>query len=263
MESVSGSAGASVAMTPSTTLYANLASSFESPTTTELVNQSNGTVGFNTTLGPQRSASGEVGVRGRLGNNVNFTLTAFATRIHDAIVQVREQDGRAYFQNAGQVRNHGIETGIGASPRPWLRLEGTYSYGKYRFHEYRVPNGAVTDTLDGKRLAGVPRHFFRALAQGSFGAVQVEMEQSGASDVYGDDRNTLHVDGWGLGITALRVSARLDRGAVRFEPFGGSTNLFDRRYVGSVNLNGFGGRVLESAPGRTVYVGIEVGWRGR
>jgi outer membrane receptor protein involved in Fe transport len=38
-------------------------------------------------------------------------------------------------------------------------------------------------------------------------------------------------------------------------------NALDTRYVGAVTVNGAFGRVLEPAPGRTVYVGAEVGWR--
>ena len=43
-------------------------------------------------------------------------------------------------------------------------------------------------------------------------------------------------------------------------PFIGINNLLDRRYVGSVTLNGVGGRVYEPAPRRVVYLGAEVGY---
>ena len=125
------------------------------------------------------------------------------------------------------------------------------------------PNGAVTDTLDGKRLAGVPRHFFRATAAGSFGPVVVELDQTTAGVTWGDDKNTLKVDGWGMGVTTVRVSGTISSRALRFEPFAAVQNLFDRRYVGSVNSNGAGGRVLEPAPGRSAYLGSEVRWRSR
>jgi iron complex outermembrane receptor protein len=69
------------------------------------------------------------------------------------------------------------------------------------------------------------------------------------------------VDGWGAGVTSVRVSGTLMTGALRFQPFGALNNAFDRRYVGSVNINGVGGRVLEPAPGRNALVGLEVGWR--
>ncbi|MEA3246528.1 MAG: TonB-dependent receptor, partial [Gemmatimonadota bacterium] len=43
--------------------------------------------------------------------------------------------------------------------------------------------------------------------------------------------------------------------------FAAVNNLRDVRYVGSVTVNGAGGRVLEPAPGRNFYVGVETGWR--
>jgi iron complex outermembrane receptor protein len=50
---------------------------------------------------------------------------------------------------------------------------------------------------------------------------------------------------------------------VRFEPFAAVNNAFDRRYVGSVNINGAFGRVLEPAPGRNGYLGMEISWAKR
>jgi hypothetical protein len=38
-------------------------------------------------------------------------------------------------------------------------------------------------------------------------------------------------------------------------------NLWDRQYVGSVTLNGLFGRVLEPAPRRVIYFGMELGYR--
>ncbi len=263
MASASGSLGASVEVGTGATLYSNLSTSFESPTTTELVNTSNGTAGFNTSLGPQRSISMELGVRGRLGRRADYSAAAFATGITDAIIQAKEADGRAFFENAGRVRNHGVELGLGATPWHWLRLQGAYTFANYVFSEYRIPNGAATDTLDGKRLAGVPRHFFRGTAAGSWGPLAVELDQTTAGDVFGDDRNTLRVLGWGAGVTTLRVSGTVERSGMRFQPFAAINNLFDRRYVGSVNLNGAGGRILEPAPGRNGFVGLEIGWAQR
>jgi outer membrane receptor protein involved in Fe transport len=81
--------------------------------------------------------------------------------------------------------------------------------------------------------------------------------------VYGDDKNTQRVDGWGAGVTTVRVSGGGTRGALHFEPFAEVNNLFDRRSVGSVNVNGVGGRVLEPAPGRNALVGLEIRWAAR
>ncbi len=261
MGNASGSVGASVALGATTSAYSSVSTSFESPTTTELVNQANGTVGFNTALGPQRTVSAEVGLKGSLGGRLHYSVAAFVSGIHDAIVQAKEQDGRAFFENAGRVKNRGMELGVGASPWRWLSLSGAYTYAGYTFSQYRIPNGAATDTLDGKRLAGVPRHFFRAVASLTVRRIGLDIDQTTASEVFGDDRNTLRVAGWGAGVTSIRLSGTVTTGALRLQPFGALNNAFDRRYVGSVNINGFGGRVLEPAPGRNALVGLELGWR--
>ncbi len=261
MENASGTVGVSLGLGRRTTVYSNLSTSFESPTTTELVNQANGTVGFNSALGPQRTRSAELGLKGSMANDLQYTVAAFASGIRDAIIQAREQDGRAFFENAGRVRNRGIELGLGGSPWRWLSLSGAYTYAGYTFTEYRLRNGATTDSLDGNRLAGVPRHFFRAVASVSLGTLVLELDQTTAGEVFGDDRNTLRVDGWGAGVTAVRVSGVVTTGALRLQPFAALNNAFDRRYVGSVNINGFGGRVLEPAPGRNALVGLEMAWR--
>ena len=102
---------------------------------------------------------------------------------------------------------------------PWLRIQTAYTWADYTFGTYRIPNGAATDTLDGKRLAGVPRHFFRGTATLTRGALMVELDQVTAGEMFGDDRNTLAIDGWGTGVTSVRSSVALSRGGMHFEPF--------------------------------------------
>jgi iron complex outermembrane receptor protein len=106
----------------------------------------------------------------------------------------------------------------------------------------------------------VPRHFFRATAAATFGSLVIEADQTTAGEMFGDDRNTQKIEGWGTGVTSLRASAGFHRGRVHLEPFAAINNFFDRRYVGSANINGAFGRVLEPAPGRNGYLGIEVSW---
>jgi iron complex outermembrane receptor protein len=117
------------------------------------------------------------------------------------------------------------------------------------------------DTLDGNRLAGVPRHFFRALVRvNPTRQLQLEVEQLASTSLFADDRNTIEVEGWGAGVTTFRGSWNVESGSVHLLPFIGINNLFDRSYVSSVTVNGFGGRVFEPAPGRNAYVGLEVGY---
>lgn len=273
VSAVSGNAGAVWVRDARLSPYVNLSTSFETPTTTELANQPNSTGGFNTGLDPQRTTNYELGARGTVGI-VTYSLSGFISRVKDAIVQYREVSGRAYFVNAGKLKNDGLELGLSAQVHHQLRLFGNYTYANYRFGEYRIVDqqAGVVDTLDGNRLPGVPKGFARlGLRAGPVRGVALDIDHTIATSIFADDRNTLYVaglgskrageiQGLGNGVTNLRLSWEGRMGGAWVRPFVGVNNLWDREYVGSFTLNGFGGRVFETAPGRNYYVGGEIGW---
>ena len=264
MSAWSWHAGASVEIQRYLTPYANISSSFQTPTTTELINRPDGSGGLNAELDPERAVTVELGARGSVGGCCSYELALFQSTIRDAIIPFREVLGRTFFQNAGRTRNRGIEIGVRATPVPGLRVFGSYTYASYHFLEYRLLDQATVDTLDGNRLPGIPQHFLRAGVRVRPGAgVAIDVDHTLSSSLLADDQNTLEVDGWGPGVTNLRASVERSVGDVVFAPFAGVNNLFDRAYVGSVTINGFGGRVFEPSPGRNVYVGMEVRWRDR
>ncbi len=261
MSAVSGNIGASWSFDQRFVPYVNVSTSFETPTTTELVNQPDGSGGFNTELGPQRAVNYEVGARGQPTPRVTYSVAVFLGRVSDAIVQEEEIGGRAFFRNAQKTHNDGAEFGLSVSPISGLSLNGAYTYARYRFVE--EPEGSG---LDGNRLPGVPEHFWRlGLRTGLTNGLYLDADHTLSSSIASDDANTPEgiVDSWGAGVTNLRVGWQGDVGAVQLSPFLGLNNLWDRRYVGSVTLNGLFGRVLEPAPRRVVYVGTEIGYRAR
>jgi iron complex outermembrane receptor protein len=262
MSALSGHAGVSLTGSAEVTPYLNASTSFETPTTTELVNQPNGAGGFNGQLDPQRAVTLEAGIRGTPRPWLSYSAAAFMGRISDALIQFSEVGGRAFFTNAGRLHNDGVELWLRVSPTPEVGLSAAYTFAHYRFARYRIVNGTAVDTLDGNRLAGVPDHFLRLWLQVSpIPAIRFDVEQQLSSRVFADDANTLEAPGWGAGVTSLRGSAEVAVGAIVLEPFGGISNLFDKRYVSSVTVNGFGGRVFEPAPGRNGYFGLEIRYR--
>ena len=261
MSAVSGNIGASWSFDRRFVPYVNVSTSFETPTTTELVNQPDGSGGFNTELGPQRAVNYEVGARGQPTPAVSYSFALFVGRVTDAIVQQEEIGGRAFFRNAQKTHNDGAEVGLSVSPVQGIRLSGAYTYARYRFVE--EPEGSG---LDGNRLPGVPEHFWRlGLRTGLTNGLYLDADHTLSSSVASDDANTPEgiVDSWGAGVTNLRVGWQGEVGVVQLSPFVGLNNLWDRRYIGSVTLNGLFGRVLEPAPRRVLYVGTELGYRAR
>jgi iron complex outermembrane receptor protein len=275
MSSFSGNVGVSLVKEIRFSPYANLSTSFETPTTTELVNQQANVGGFNKDLDPQRAVNYELGARGVIGP-VTYTVAAFAARIKDAIVPFTELSGRSLFTNAGRLKNDGLELGISARVTNQIRIFGNYTYANYRFDEYRVQrlvnNAPVIDTLDGKQLAGVPKAFIRVgLRAGPARGFFLDVDHTMSSSVYADDANTVYVNGWGKsgpgevkgvgsGVTNARISWQGTSGGAFIRPFIGVNNLWDRDYVGSLTINGTFGRVFETAPGRNYYLGGEIGW---
>lgn len=258
MGASSANVGLGYRLGPAVQAYGQVATAFETPTTTELVATATAGIGFNTALAPQRSLSGEVGMRGRAGV-ATWELAVFRIRGRDAIVQQREVNGRAFFANAGRTRNQGLEAGVTLRTGA-LELQGAYTYAHYRFLEYRIRSGALVDTLDGNQLAGVPAHFARGgLRWRGPRGLTLQVEQALASALYADDANTIRVAGWGAGVTTLRADWAGAVGGVAVAPFAYLGNLFDRGHVGSVTINGANGRVFEPAPGRHLFLGARLG----
>jgi outer membrane receptor protein involved in Fe transport len=129
-----------------------------------------------------------------------------------------------------------------------------------------VTPAGIADFND-NRLPGVPEHFARVGFRAEPGwGIALDLDHTLSSSVFGNDSNTAKVDGWGAGVTNVRLSWNGNLGRAVARPFVAVNSLFDKRYVGSVTINGFDQvaqvpRVIEPAPGIKVYVGAEVGWR--
>ena len=252
MSALSGNVGASWTFDDRFVPYINVSTAFETPTTTELVNQPDGSGGFNPELGPQRAVNYEIGARGQPASGISYSVALFLGRVTDAIVQQAEVGGRAFFRNAGKTHNDGAEVGLTVSPLPALTLSGAYTYARYRFED---------EGLEGNRLPGVPEHFWRLGVRSILPAgFYLDADHTISTSVAADDANTIIVPAWGAGVTNLRLGWSGDTGTLRLAPFLGLNNLWDRRYIGSVTLNGVGGRVIEPAPRRVIYFGTELGY---
>src|SRR5690606_34860707 len=113
--------------------------------------------------------------------------------------------------------------------------------------------------LDGRHIPGVPTHFLRlGLRTRPLPRTTLDVDQTISSAVFADDANAVRVEGWGPGITRARASWSGRLANVSVQPFAGVENLFDRAYVSTVVVNGFGGRVREPGPGRNWYFGMVI-----
>lgn len=242
------------------TVYANTAQSFQTPTTTELANRSDGAGGFNPTLDPERVRSVEIGIRGdlsnlnpRAGQHLNYNLAVYTMRVKDALIpfEVPSFAGRQFFRNAGAAMYRGLEADAGLTVNHVIAVHASYTYNRATF---------LTDTAEdgghvGNRIPGVIPHTASIAANlGRPGGWGLNTELQIRSSVFANDDNTVSAEGY---FTAhLRMQSPEWNGAALFA---GVNNLFDRKYVGAVVVNAFGGRYFEPAAGRAGYVGVRFG----
>lgn len=237
----------------SLSVFANYASSFETPTTTELATQPDGSPGLNPALKPQRGRTVEVGAKGSVGGRLLVDVSLFDIATRDELIpfEVPLSGGRRYFRNAGETSRRGAELGVTAA-LGMVDLGGSLAHLVYAYEDYLVG----TTRLDGKRVPGVAptTSSLWATARPRLGFATVEMQQGERTAA--DDANTVYAPGWVL----WNIRAGLARwSAFGIEPVIGVDNVFDRTYSANVVSNATRGRYFEPGAGRRVYVAVTVG----
>lgn len=260
MNAVSASLG--IAMNPfgSATVYANIGSSFETPTTTELVNSPSGAGGFNTGLKPQHAWNVELGARGSLDGRLAYSVALFQADVRDALIPYEIAAPRFFYRNAGSTRHRGVELSGDLSVTPGVSLSAAWTYADYRFRKFSFTDTDGIHVLDGRALPGVPDHWLHLMVRAqpsAFAGAWAEVQQTYSSGYPVSDASDTRTAPWWS--TNLRAGWDGTAGSTRLSPFIGINNAFNHLYVSSVVINAARGRFYEPAPGRNVYLGLSVG----
>ncbi|MDT8409915.1 MAG: TonB-dependent receptor [Wenzhouxiangellaceae bacterium] len=246
------------------TLYANVGTAFQTPTTTELANpeEPGSGGGFNEDLQPQTARNVEFGLRARPHRRLNLEASIFRMRIDDAISSFEVPEfsgsGRDFFRNAGRSTRQGLEASARLRLHADLRLRAHYSYSDFTFDRFVEPAG----DFSGNQLPGVPEHQggVSALYEpvgGVFGRIDLRW----VGDFFADNANRAVSDDYLLVDLSVGKSWQIQYWNI--EGFFGVGNLFDTRYNDSVRINAFGGRFFEPGPDRHFHAGLAFEWGAR
>jgi iron complex outermembrane receptor protein len=253
MDALSPSLGALVSMGPRWELFGSVASSFQTPTTTELSNRPTGAGGFNPDLQPTRGLNVEAGLRGRVDPTWTVEATLFRTDLTEELVpfEVPSSPGRTYFRNAGDSHHVGWEVTVEGRPTQatWLRI--AYTRVDARFEGY------VVESVDfsGNRIPGLSPHRLDGRLLLKTGAAFLELRGLYEDAIPVDDANAFTSPAHFVGDVRTGVE-EVGAMGVTLSPFVAVSNVFDRRYNTSVVVNAFGSRFFEPGPGRTFQFGI-------
>jgi len=250
--------------------YASVSTGFSPPTEAEL-RPSDGTISRD--LQAERGTSYEVGSRGTLlGGRLVFDVAVFDLELRNTIVSRSDAQGIQLFANAGDTHQRGAEVAASgylwqptapanaASPAAGLRAWASYAYNRFRFGSYESAAGL---SYGGNQLTGTAPHTLSAgldfsQALGFYLSPTVGHQAT----LPLNDANTDYAAGyWVFGSRA--GWRRTLAGRFELDLYGGVENATDRRYSLGNDLNAFGGRHFQPAPGRNYYAGVLLGYRLR
>jgi len=226
-------------------VFANYSTAFETPTTTELVNQPNGSAGLNSSVGPQKTNGFEVGGRGRLGRST-MDVAFFQMFVTEQLQPFQDASGRTYYVNAGRTKHTGFEVAMLSRLNRHVQLQATYTMSQFQFDD---------GVLLYNRLPGIPVHHLVLGFDGAWSGLRANLVADFVSLTYADDTNLAENDGYlvvdfGIGHDGIHI------GGSKLRPFGRVSNVLDNEYNGSMVVNAFGGRYYEPAAGRAFQLGI-------
>ncbi|MEX2177732.1 MAG: TonB-dependent receptor [Gemmatimonadaceae bacterium] len=255
MRAVSPMAGVVARLAALHAVYANVSTAFETPTTTELGNQPDGTAGLNADLDPQYATTYEVGAKGLL-RTVQYDVALFTTAVRNELIQfeVPGGGGRTYFRNAGRTRRRGMEGALATAMGP-ASLHLAYTLSRFRFTDYQT---GTSPQYAGNVIPGIPEHQLQANVTLRARDAFLVAEWLGKSEAYLNDANEATAPGFT--VTNLRAGITSAFGRPWIRPVVGVQNLFDRQYAGSIAVNAAGtlttAKFYEPSPGRTWIIGL-------
>ncbi len=250
----SGTAGLVYHLNNHQQIYTNVASVFEAPTTTELLNNPAGIGGFNPNLNAQTSLSKELGFRGiTQGFQYETALFHISSRNEITPFELATSPGRAFFRNTGKSRRIGVETRLATPEWKGLRGEVSYTYSDFEFQKFIFDN----NDLQGNAFPGIPTHRWEGLLRyahpsGIFGQMHVHR----VGTFYVNDTNTASNNAYNLG--QLLVGWQKKHQWIEGSLFVGINNLFDAKYNSNTRINAAFGRYFEPGAPMNFFGGLRL-----
>jgi outer membrane cobalamin receptor len=251
--------GATLALSPATSLFASYRHGFRAPSQSQLFQQNSAA---NTVdLAPVKVDALEAGVRGQAGERVTWQLSAYDMKIRDDIVTFVTATNTRAATNAGSTRHRGVEVGAGAALTSALRLDASWSVSSQRYLEW-TPQAASANaaavSYSGNLIEDAPRdlgNLFLSYSAPLLRGGRVALEWSHTGGYATDPANT-HAYG-GYELLSLHLNANV---TPRTELFGRVSNLLDRPYAELVTYDAFQKDQLTPGAPRAVYVGFRTAW---
>ena len=244
-------------LTKSFSVYGSIAKGFSPPTTAELL-PSSGII--STDLNAEKGINLEAGLRGSISNGkIYFDINAFRFGLENTIVQRRDQSGADYFVNAGSTKQKGIESFLS-----WLAISKqketitnlkiwlTHTWDNFSYKNFKQ----LTTDYSGKKLPSVAKNVVAAgIDLSTKPGIYLNVNYYYSDPIPLNDANTVYASSFNLLGARMGWKKNL-HSKVMMELFLSADNIFDVQYSLGNDINAFGGRYYNAAPGFNFSGGI-------
>ena len=251
-------------ITPNFALQGSISRGFSPPSVKE-IRTGEGTI--NRGLEAELGINYELGFRGTLFNQVlNYDLTAFTFQLDETIVSFTEASGVVRFKNTGATNQQGFEANIFAylidNPDYLinsLRVQSAYTFHDFEYEDYVIidEEEGTSENFTGKQLPGVSPHILvNTLDVNTLPGIYLNLTHHYSDEVPLNDQNTVFANAYHLFDFKLGLENQIFE--TGFDLFFGINNVFDIRYSLGNDINPFGNRYFQPAPGRNWFAGLKV-----
>lgn len=239
---------------PEVNMYFNIAQSFETPTTTELVNRPDGKGGLNPNLEAQKAINYEIGAKGQVIGRLDYQLALYYISLRDELIPF-DIEGRTFFRNAGKSRRYGLEAGLNFEVIDGFDTSLAYTYLNSKFEDFVVDD----INIDGNEVPGIPPHIlnielFYEHPYGFYAGFDLLYMSSFFVNNENTEKNESST------VANLRLGLEKNFNGWDIAPYFGIQNLFNEKYNDNVRINSLGGRFFEPAPTFNVYGGLRLAY---
>jgi iron complex outermembrane receptor protein len=237
-----------------TSIYSNINTSFETPSTREFANPTSAG-GFNAQLDEQRSINYEVGVRGQISPRFSYDFAAFLIESKNELTLAGENPaGSSFFANTGKTLRNGLELSLKATPLNNLDLSLAYTYSNFKFVNFPDESGA---SFKGNSIPGIPTHTaFAELSYSAPSGLYLSWNTQFVDKIHVDNANSDTANSYTT--SNLRAGKIFYTQQNELNIFFGLNNIFDRSYIGAVRVNEANNRFFEPAPKLNTYIGLSL-----
>jgi iron complex outermembrane receptor protein len=264
-------------LTPYIALYTSYGIGVDIPAVSELDNNyttSNTKYTLNPDLKPQNSQNFEFGIKGNILNKksefmrkIKFEATFFDYVVIDEIIPFTINQN-TFFRNATRTNRLGMEFGFMCEPFEGIEVVTNYTLTDFKYKNYSAviqgPSGNTVENYDGNFVPSIPRHILNFIFNYEFevsrnlnGLLQWDCDY--LTSMYVNDNNSANAPSYFYGNVMAGVNFNIGKFNTVF--YTGINNIFDKRYVGFININDYYGRYYSAGEPRSIYSGLNISYK--